>query len=606
MTSLKSVPIPVRRVSAAVFSPHAGSVARPLDESRAHIVHLLGGARAFEVIVEARNASDVAELRRQGAAGLLRVLVGDDSETRDFDLSTCSVNQLRFEICTRTGQVSCSTSVVGLPPVFLLRSEQGDAISAPLQPDRLHGLALGGIDLDAAADVFRWGHPIDGRTMARNLSLAPANARVELGANSRVTITPLATPWAKDEAPAPPVRDLVDAQVDVFRRAAARLDITNAFVSLSGGLDSRAATAAILASGRRATCVTMALTPQSLDARLAAAFCRAYGIEHRTILTDHLFHQGLADRIVRVARLTLGASALHQSIDMFLYEQMGPSYSRRISGNLGNQVGRGGVEGTSAMAHPAGLFSPEMRCCLQDRPLEPWYVDRMATKGFASTLFAEEVNYWSVANMSVGSAHAIQLTPFADRRLLALAAQIFRQLPEFQQPTARQIRLRDVRHRVAGPPPLYSFQRQFLSRYDDRGRNIAVNWGWLARGGWSPPWLARAFPTALSAAVGKFIPAVRREWRVLPPFGLTNWELLVKRNLEELIRDSLGAAAVSQSGVFDNVRLRQAVDRHFRGEESLHGTMTRAFEVALACELIRSSSVAVKPPRSAVRRRVPG
>jgi len=517
-------------------------------------------------------------------------VVGDEAEPRDFDVDTCSVNQLRLEICARTGKVSCSTSVVGLPPVFLLRSEQGDAISAPLRPDPLHGLTLGGIDVDAAADVFRWGHPIDGRTMGRNLSLAPANARVELGANSPVTITPASAPWGNGESPAAPVRDLVSEQVAVFRRAAARLDVTNAFVSLSGGLDSRTAMAAILETGRRPTCATIALTPQSLDARLAAAFCRAHGVEHRTILTDNQFRRGLADRILRVARLTLGASALHQTIDLFLYEQMGPNYVRRISGNLGNQVGRGGVEGTSAMAHPDGVFSADMRRRLQDRPLEPWYVDRMAAKGFVSTLFTEEVNYWSVANMSVGAAHAVQLTPFADRRLLVLAAQIFRQLPEFQQPTTRQIRLRDMRHRVVGPPPLYSFERQFLSRYDDRGRNIAVNWGWLARGGWSPPWLARAFPTALSAAVGKFIPPDRRDWRVLPPFGLTNWELLVKRDLQEFIRDTLAGTAVSQSGLFDNARLTQAVDRHFRGEESLHGTITRALEVALACELVRSSS----------------
>jgi hypothetical protein len=582
---LDPIPIPVRRISAAVFPPRARAVALASDQSAERIVRLRDAACAYDVIVEARSASDVAELRKQAAAGLIRVVVGDESETRDFDLNTCSVNLLRFEICLRSGRVTCSTSLVGLPPVFLLRSQGGSAVSAPLRPDRTHGLALGGINLDAAGDLFRWGHPIDGRTMARDLSLAPANSRVELR-NSDVVITPACLPWTYDDACAPPVRDLVHDQVEVFRRSAARLDVRDAFVSLSGGLDSRAATAGMLVSGRRATCVTIAQTPQSLDARLAAAFCHAYGVEHRIILTDESFRVGLADRILRVAETTLGTSALHQSIDLFLYEQMGVNFARRISGNLGNQVGRGGVEGTSAMAHLDALFSPEMRRILETRPLEPWYVERMATKGFARTLFTEEVNYWSVANMLVGSAHAVQLTPYADRQLLALAAQLFRQLPEFQRPTTRLIRRRDVRHRLAGPPPLHSFQRQFLSRYDDRGRNIAVNWGWLARGGWALPWLARAVPTAASAVLTKFIPPDRRDWRVLPPFGLANWESLVMRDLQELIRDSLGASKATQSGIFDNSQMRRALDRHFRGEESLHGSIVRAFEVALACALV--------------------
>jgi hypothetical protein len=579
-------PIPVRRVSAAVFPPRAHDATLPLNESGGRILHVRDTARAFDVIVEARSASDVAELQKQCAAGLLRLVVGDESETRDFDLRICSVNQLRFEICFHTARVTCATSLVGLPSVFLLRSPGGSAISAPLRPDRAHGLSLGEIDLEAVADLLRWGHPIDGRTMARGLSLAPANARVELRPDCEVVVTPVAAPWSDAQAPALLVRDAVQEQVEVFRRAAARLDVTDAFVSLSGGLDSRTATAAILASGRRPKCVTMALTAQSLDARLAAAFCRAYGLEHQTILTGGPFSEGLADRILRVADITLGPSALHQSIDLFLYEQMGANYARRISGNLGNQVGRGGVEGTSATAHPDELFSPEMRRILHKRPLEPWYVDRMATSGLATTLFTEEVNYWSVANMSVGSAHAVQLTPYADRQLLGLAAQIFRQLPEFQRPTTRSIRWRDLRHRLAGPPPQHSFQRQFLSRYDDRGRSVAVNWGWLARGGWSPPWLARAIPTAMSAAVGKFVPSDRRDYRILPPFGLANWDLLVKRDLQALIRDSLTATTVLQSGVFDNLQVSRALERHFRGEKSHYASIVRAFEVALACALL--------------------
>jgi hypothetical protein len=530
----------------------------------------------------------------QADAGLLQVLVGDESETRDFDFRTCSVNQLRFEICTRTGRVTCSTSLVGLPPVFLLQSEEGSAISAPIRPDRTHGLALGGIDLSAAADVFRWGHPIDGRTLARNLSLAAANACVELRANCEFRTTPAPEPWNDTADPTRPVGELVAEQVEVFRSAAARLDVTDAFVSLSGGLDSRTAAAALFASGRDATCITMALTPQALDARLAAAFCRAYGVNHHTILTDRKFRDGLADRVLRVANMTLGVSALHQSVDLFLYEQMGADFTRRISGNLGNQVGRGGVEGTSAMAHPEALFSPEMRQILRVRSMEPWYVDRMATNGYATTLFTEEVNYWSIANMVVGSAHAVQLTPYADRRLLTLAAQIFQQTAEFQRPTARAIRWRDIRHRLGGPPPTRSFQRQFLTRYDHRGKDIAVNWGWLARGGWSRRWLARAIPTAISAAMSKFIPAERRVWRVLPPFGFANWESLVKRNLQDLIRDSLGATAALQSGVFDNSHLKKALDRYFRDQESLHGSVVRAMEVALACALVDEPTLRIQ------------
>jgi len=588
-------PIAVKRLSAAKFNggePHLQECnAEPTSSLVLRLVSLAG---QLEVIVEARHLEDLSALRLQADHGRMRLLIGDESQLEYFDLTECYANLLQADLDLRLGCVHCSTSVVGLPPLFIVEAARGAALAAPLRPDRAHALGLGRLDLEAAADVLRWGHPIDNRTLACGLRLAPPGSRVTLSA-AGVHIERLpSADWDLTSTNADPA-EIVEQQMAVFARAAGRMDARAAFMSLSGGLDSRAVAAATLCAGRVVPCVTLALERRSLDAQLAAAFCKVYGLEHRIILTGDAFCRGLAERVVRSAHMTLGVSALSQSIDLYLYEQMGSNIPNRISGNLGNQVGRGGVESVTASVHPGEGFSPELRRALDARPVEPWYVTRMRTQGFSRTLFTEEVNYWSIPNYVLGSAYAVQLTPYADRRLIRLSAQLFAGLDELRAPTARSIRQRDLRHRLAGPPIKQSFQRSFLRDFDARGKRVAINWGWLARGGWSPRWLLAALPTVASAGLSKFAPAMHGIRRALPPFGLADWPALLREDLRELTNDCFASEAVRNSGLFDPEKMARLLDRHFRGIEAHHETVARVLEIGLACLVVAEDNEACRP-----------
>jgi hypothetical protein len=579
-------PIAVKRLSAASWQDGARAAAQGRDNSlSAPILRLRSAAGHLEVLVEAREMRDLPALRIQAGHGQMRLLIGDESELEHFDVSQCYANLLQFNVDLRLGRIECSTSVVGLPPLFVIESSRGSAIAAPLRPDAGHGLPLEGLDLEAAADVLRWGHPIDGRTLAQNLRLAPVSAVVVLRDAGVAIVRAASAGWDSSQAPRD-IASIIEEQMVVFARAAKRLDGRAAFMSLSGGLDSRTVAAATALGGRRIPCVTLALDHRSLDAKLAAAFCKTYALEHRIISTDAEFQRGLADRVVKSAGLTLGVSALAQSVDLFLYEQMGSGFRARISGNLGNQVGRGGVESLTASMQPNHLFSPQLQRALHERPTEPWYLKRMHSRGFAQALFTEEVNYWSIPNYVLGSAHAVQLTPYADRRLIQLAAELFANLQELRSPTVQSIRRRDLRHRLAGPPLEQSFQRSFLCNYDELGAKIAINWGWLARGGWSPSWLLAALPTVASAGLSKTAPVLNRLWRALPPVALADWPRLLREDLRDLTHDCLQSDAVRSSSLFDNSQITRLLQRHFSGAEPCFGTIARLLEVGMGCLIV--------------------
>jgi hypothetical protein len=581
--SCPPIPIAVKRLSAASFLPGLVGGAASVRSASSTELRLLGGNGTLEIIVEARDCHSATLLRAQAASGRLRVLVGDESELATFDLSSSHANLVQFDVHIDEGRVDFTTSCVGLPPVFQLDSNRGTAISSPTRPDPMHGIALSALDLLGAADVLRWGHPIDDRTLASNLHLARVGTCFTLRNHelTKIRALPLVLSAAERSCD-----EIIEEQVGAFARVAGKLIHDDGVMSLSGGLDSRAAAAALFAAGKEIKCVTLAADERSLDLRLAAAFCAARGVRHEVVLTGEAFRSGLADRVLRSAEHTLGVSALAQSVDLYLYEQLGPSVTRRVSGNLGNQVGRGGVESLTATPHPDEILTPYIRSALATRPLEPWYVDRMRSTGFAQTLFTQEVNYWSIANYVLGSSFAVQQSPYADRALIRLASELFRHFPDLRAPTVRDIRRRDLRHRLAGPPVATSFQRQFLGRFDTPGTAIGINWGWLARGGWSPRWLVAAAPTVASAILSK-VPAVPQWCRTaLPSFGLADWPRLVRSSLRDLTFDTLSSKAVRDSGAFEPDAMGRLLHRHFSGAESHHATVARSLEIGLACRLL--------------------
>jgi len=335
--------------------------------------------------------------------------------------------------------------------------------------------------------------------------------------------------------------------------------------------------------------VTLAGSSETLDARLARSLCSAHGVPHEVIHLGEDYLRQLPDLATSSSALTGGPSSLSQTIDLYLYGQLPRSTRVRISGNLGNQVGRGGVESLSAARPDAEVLGSPLRSLLAQRPAEPWFIGRMSNGRFGDVLFAQEVHFWSISNYVIGSHHALQVSPYSDTRLIELAKARFLADPEFRNVSWKLLRQRDMRHRLMGQPVSQSFQRAFLAREDRAGEDVPINWGWLPGGGWSPSWSLATLKSAADAAALK---AARKSprfekhlrWistRLGRPSALVAWPDVLKSHLRDLSYDTLRSTTVRQSGLLEPLPMNRLLDDHFSGRKSSHSTIFSLLDISL-------------------------
>jgi len=558
-------------------------------------VQLASANGAWCAALHLSHSSDHSLLREAVASGAVLGVVGDAGEVTSMPASSPYANACVISLDLRGSTIRVGTSLTGLPPVFILRRGAHATLSCPFLPETARGSFEP--DLDGLADMLRWGHPLDGRTLRANVQVAPSSASISVTPEGALDISALA-PWPSlQEVASLTGEEILEAQLAAFAESAGHIRTDSAFMSLSGGLDSRTSLVALLQHGRRIPCVTMASSPESLDVRLAKAFCDAHGLEHHTVLLGADFYRRCPELLLRSADLTGGVSCLSQTADLFLYESLS-KFTTRISGNLGNQVGRGGVESLSAYQPRPDVFAPAVRERLLRRPIAPWFIPRLAGQDYGETLFGQEVHYWSIANYVVGSSRAYQLTPYADRRLMQLSRLAFARDPELRRPTWKTLRARDLRHRFAGTPRERSFQRQFLIKNDSEGRLVPLNWGWRAGGGWSIGWCLTAIASAADAGLIK----LSTKSRVLRPSAawlsgklshrsaLVDWRHAISTRLRELAMDTFESRTVRQAGVFEAGALERMLRQHFSGAADYHHTVSVALEIALGISVRQSST----------------
>lgn len=528
----------------------------------------------------------VDRLKAAATTGVLQLVVGDYTEPGASTKEGPCANAALIEVNLAAGFVSAISSIVGLPPITLRKDPRCNSLSCPMLP---RGDNPSGVDIEGVADALRWGHPLDGRTIYKDIVVVPPHSSVMLEADKLATVERLpATEPLQSYGTLSPAQ-LLEAQVAAMLASAKRMPTSGAFLSLSGGLDSRTASVALLSQGNRVPCVSMATSPYSLDARIARQFCTANELPHEIIEFRDDYIKRLPDLAQESASLTGGVACLGQTVDLYLYSRLKSASHIRISGHLGNQVGRGGVESIAAASLNDQIFSEELRLALERRPREPWFLPRMAQAGYASVLFGQEVHYWSIANFMLGSSRALQLSPYADVALIELSKAAISRDRRVSNPTRVSIRRRDLRHRLFGPPVPLSFQRTILTRYGTAGRDVPINWGWRAHGGWS----VRGSPAALRFAADALACKMGRQYRVLKnpmtrlsralgnPSELVAWQDVIQGPLRELTCDTLLSKGTAESGLFHPASLRRVLDEHFQARTDHHATIVRALEIAL-------------------------
>lgn len=477
------------------------------------------------------------------------------------------------------------SSITGLPAVFLYRDTDLTVVASSIR----NIVAIPGVrltfDPQGLKELASIGHPIHHRTLFKNISVVPAGTRLTLRNQDLETTDHWSTP---DSAPFANWPDYIDAQSSALRAAVGRLDLSHSFLSLTAGLDTRAIFALLTERTERIPTFTMSGERLTLDAKRARQLSDAYGFIHQTVSIDSSFLDRLPQYAAEASLLSGGLSSLGHAFEVHFYRSLPPGLSARISGNLGNQIGRSGTEGTGARNIRLDLLAPDFKLGPPAGDKVLWLKDVLSAQDARSMLFLiqNENLHASLGNSCIGSHFAVQQTPYADRTLIS---QKLKQppLPDEGSGSILKTRMRDLRHRFLGQPVSYSFQRRIVRDVGGFVANCPINWGWRARGGVSLDGLMFGGMAIADVVLGSRFGSNAMAKRILSTMGVLGFssfqstEVLGHSNIRQFVADTLLSNANLQSGILDPHQIRELVDRDFT-DKTVRPDIEFALEVALA------------------------
>lgn len=536
------------------------------------------------------GALTVQYVPRVSAAGtaspkLPLLVLGDDSEVEAGRPGMSLAGGVPIRYDATSGALSIDTSIVALPPVYVFESADVVAVASDIEHLRRAPDVVLAFDPVGVTELGWFGHPVEHRTLFRNVAMAPAGGTLTL---QRDGTSSFRRTWELPAAAPLPWHDFVERQIDAFTEAVKRTDVSRSFLSLTAGLDTRSVFAALADQQRLIPSVTMTGARLSLDARTARTLCREYGITHRPVVIDERFERELPALVQRANLLSGGLSSLGQAPEVFLYEQLESGYVARLSGNLGNQVGRGGTEGVSVRAADLDILAPALRAEL--RRDEHWLLRRLHQQPREALEFIlqGEIAFSSVGNYTVGNHFAVQQSPYASRALIETLAHHPAGGSDIASRSKLAMRLRDLRHRFLGEPEHVSFQRALVRRIGGPAARIPVNWGWRPAGFVSLRGLAMGMATLTGMAARAKGLDDMLAWTALPSLhdfrASRRW---LREGLREFTRDTFQSKAVRDAGVFDLAKLDRVATEYFGGGRDHYETVTYALDLALAHRLTR-------------------
>lgn len=481
------------------------------------------------------------------------------------------------------------SSIVGLPPVFVHQESGTVIVASELRLIRAVMTSSAVIDRQAAVELFTIGYPIEHRTLLAGVTLMPAGHALTVTTQGQIDLT-----RAWDLPPSQPTAtwsSYVRLQVDAFRQSVQSLHLSKSVFSLTGGLDTRAILVALSeAKVRLPACTMSGAASLSLDARLARQLCHAYGLEHVLLPLDEQFLRNLPAYVVEASRFSGGLASLEQAHEVYFHRQLLGLGDRRLSGNLGNQVGRQGLEGVSMRNADTAVLHETLRMGRRHPADEHWLASDGVYAGYAlyRLLIERECPFASVGNYSIGHHFMIQQSPYAARSLIEIGSMAPRDCAGRQPFVRHRARLRDLRHRFLGESRQRSFQRQLIRTAGGPAAHCPINWGWRARGGISIKGLglgALALIDAASSQALKPSNPVRQGLRTVRVAGtheIKQPRIWLNTILRDFVNDSLRTRRVRESGLFDFAIMVRLLDEHYRGARSHYATLVAALDLALA------------------------
>ena len=562
------------------FGPAEDGLQLVREPSSTHIQTTDG---AFELVF---TAAKEVSLRNSREGDMQWLILGDDAEWKVSEGRSCMAHAacIKWDLAGRS--FSVLSSMTALPPVFMYRAPTFLLVASELRLIRDAVRERLSINAQSAVELFRFGYPLDYRTLFNEVEMMPASHLLDVRVGEQLQLRRL---WDAPDHSATTESSNVDQACAAFEEAIGSLSLSESVFALTGGLDTRAILAKLPELGAKPIACTITGERRTcLDARQAAALSRAYGLQHVLITLGDEFVRELPKHTLEASLLSGGLASIEQAHEIYFYRQVSGLGSRRLAGTLGNQVARRGVEGVSCRNADSVVLNPELRTTASVDDKQHWLevTSRHSRQPILQLLLEREVPFSSVANFSVGHKFMIQQSPYANRRLIE--AMLAANLPSMSRFMPMRARLRDLRHRFLGHSHKGSFQVRAVRDSGGAAAHYPINWGWRADGGISPTGIGWGL-LALTDAAGS-MPFVRWKFvrKASAAVGVTGLSEIkqprewLDQGLRELLHDTLHSKFIAESGLFCVSTMRRVLQQHTKGTRFHHATLSATLDLALA------------------------
>lgn len=537
-----------------------------------------------EVMIITRSAQPYQKINDNK----ITLLLGDNFEIPDTNIGECMAHASIVVIDTKVGECEILTSIVGLPPVFCYENDKFVVFTSdifllkhiPTLKLEFYGKSV--------MDLCLVGHTTNYNTLFKDVVMLKCGHKITYSNNFGLKHK---KNWQfKEHELKYNWEEYCEAQIDQFNRAIEMIELKNCFFSLTAGLDTRAILAAIcnIKNDIQVAC-TISGYPLSLDARIAKKLCDFYGIQHLPIVLNEQFFDNIEKYTHEASRLSGGIYSLEQAHEVFFYESIDRCYLARLSGNMGNQIGRGGTEGVSIRNGNVEIlvesFLDFTKC---ENKENHWFNDMKTAAGgldFVS-LLQDEIPNSSVGNYCIGNYYAVQKSPYAHRGLIEVTA--FKPKESLDRTLSlEKMRFKDIKHRVLGDPEERSFQRKLINRHGGFVATCPINWGWRARGGISFPGAVMGIGAVLDSAIEKMNMSNKFVGYLLRACGVSGLHVFKHSDkwmtgyLKDFVCDSIMSESVS--AYFNKNIMEEVLNGFFvRNEVEKYSTICFALDLVLA------------------------
>jgi len=544
----------------------------------------------FEIMFTERNNSKNINTHGPAEFNDISLILGDDCEWPDTSGKKCMANGISMTFDMKNRKMEILTSIVGLPPLFLYKDKGISILTSDIYLLAEHPGVKLKFDPEGIADLFVIGHPILHRTLFRNCIMVTGGYKIEIGADGDFS---LSRAWTKPEVV--PLSDwgiFVDMQTECFKNAIKNLDLHDSFLSLTGGLDTRAILSEFIKNNRKIPSYTMSGPEHSLDARIAKKLSETYGLDHRIITIDEDFHRDLPKYVEEASRFSGGLYSIEQATEVYFYRKIGRSFHGRVSGNLGNQIGRRGTEKISLKGSDTSILEKDL--IGNNRLSKHWYNDSSMVNGRLDYTFLlqNEVPFSSVGNYCIGNHFAVQQSPYSNCNLIDNTFRMPSGGADDKHLSILRLRLNDLRHRFLGESESGSFQRKLIRENGGYASYYPINWGWRAAGGVSVPGLAMGvltFMDALAHSRGlddRFVGKAMKKMNISGLHEFRKNKIWIDTSLREYVRDTLSTNSTRECGMFNYDKLQIMLEEHYSAKSDHSKTLLSAMDLALARNLL--------------------